>query len=188
MPKCTGSSVTRNVRVQWGVRLGIVAIAALALAACEGPPDRLNAPPQGWSSRQSDLHQHYTYMLDNTLLAERCVTDVHFVPHTSVLNSNGARRLDRYAGLLKEYGGRLNYDAAIDDGELIEKRVEAVRVYLSAAGVDMDKIIVEQGPVAVAGMSAEEAVAARRSLMGSQGKGGEQEGMDLSSILGGGKK
>ncbi|MBN1492366.1 MAG: hypothetical protein JXA69_20810, partial [Phycisphaerae bacterium] len=146
---------------------------------------RLNAPPQGWSSRQSDLHQHYTYMLDNTLLAERCVTDVHFVPHTSVLNSNGARRLDRYAALLKEYGGRLNYDAAIDNDELIGKRVEAVRVYLSAAGVDMDKITVEQGPVAVAGMSAEEAVAARRSLTVSQKQAGEQDGVNLGSILGG---
>jgi alkanesulfonate monooxygenase SsuD/methylene tetrahydromethanopterin reductase-like flavin-dependent oxidoreductase (luciferase family) len=137
--------------------VGVVAVAA---AGCAGPAERLNAPPQGWTSHQADMQQHYVYMTDNTLLAEMDVTDVHFVPHSAALNSLGARRLDRYAALLKDSGGQLNYDTELEDGKLIQQRIASVKEYLTAAGADPAKITVAQGPAGTAGMSAEEAIVA----------------------------
>ncbi|HOW19883.1 MAG TPA: hypothetical protein PLC79_12685, partial [Phycisphaerae bacterium] len=98
------------------------AITAAGGAGCAAPPQRLNAPPQGWSSRQAAMQEHYVYMTDNALLAEMDVTDVHFTPHSAALNSLGARRLDRYAALLKESGGELKYDTQLTDAKLVEAR------------------------------------------------------------------
>jgi len=142
----------------------VLAVAALAgmLAACAPPGDRLNAPPQGWTSRQAQLQEHYVYMVDNAMLAEMHMSDVHFVPHSDELNSLGARRLDRYASLLKEYGGQLNYDTDVKEPALVSARLANIRKYLEAAGVSMDRVSVEQGPVCVADASADEAIAARR--------------------------
>lgn len=140
------------------------AITAAGGAGCAAPPQRLNAPPQGWSSRQAAMQEHYVYMTDNALLAEMDVTDVHFTPHSAALNSLGARRLDRYAALLKESGGELKYDTQLTDAKLVEARLASVREYLTAAGADLTKLTVVRGPAGVDGMSAEEAIAAREKL------------------------
>jgi hypothetical protein len=143
--------------------LVVVAVAGL-LTACSPPTDRLNSPPQGWTSRQAQMQEHYVYMVDNAMLGEMNLSDVHFVPHSDELNSLGARRLDRYASLLKEYGGQLNYDTEIKEAALINARLAKIRKYLEAAGMDMEKVSVEQGPVGVCYESADEAIAARNQL------------------------
>jgi hypothetical protein len=151
----------------------VLAIAATAglLAACAPPGERLNAPPQGWTSRQAQMQEHYVYMVDNAMMAEMHVSDVHFVPHTDELNSLGARRLDRYASLLKEFGGQINYDTDMKQAALVDARMAKVRKYLEAAGVDMQRVSVEQGPVNVADGSADEAIAARHAVGLSPGDG-----------------
>lgn len=154
----------------WTNRSGRWAMAALAgaglLAVLGCGPEslsRLNAPPQGWTARQSAAQEHFVYMVDSALLAEMCVTDTQFVPHQDVLNGMGARRLDRYAALLKETGGIIRYDTALEDRALVNARLESVRKYLEAAGGG-EGIKVEAGSTTVAGMSAGEAVMARQNL------------------------
>jgi outer membrane protein OmpA-like peptidoglycan-associated protein len=176
-----------------GIRTVGAALAAavvMTAGACE-KAERLNAPPQGWSERQAALQESYVYMSDNAMLSERHVSDVHFVPHTAALNSLGARRLDRFATLLKAYGGSLHYDTGIQNADLIKARLESVRTYLAAAGVDMDTVTVSTGPVMVAGMGAREAMQARATVTAGQGEedsGGGGGSSDLmQSILGGGK-
>jgi len=146
--------------------LAAVTMPTVGGTGCSAPPQRLNAPPQGWSSRQAATQEHYVYMTDNALLAEMDVTDVHFTPHSAALNSLGARRLDRYAALLKESGGELKYDTQLTDAKLVEARLASVREYLRAAGADPAKLTVVRGPSGVDGMSAEEAIAARERLQG----------------------
>ena len=94
----------------FATRAAVLVAFAACVGACGPAAERLNSPPQGWSSRQAAMQEHYVHMVDNAMLAARNVSDVHFVPHTGVLNALGARRLDRYAALLKEYGGRLVLD------------------------------------------------------------------------------
>ncbi|MFQ6049083.1 MAG: hypothetical protein ACE5K7_06945, partial [Phycisphaerae bacterium] len=95
-------------------------LAAGLLVAClsgcaQGPPARLNSPPQGLSAYPHPLQQPFLQMTDNAALADMSVADIHFVAHTAELNGLGQRRLDRYVALLKRYGGRLRYDTALQD-------------------------------------------------------------------------
>lgn len=170
MPRVTRSFTTL------GRRFATLAIAVL-VAGCASPPPRLNAPPQGWSSRQADMQQHYVYMTDNAMLAEMDVTDVHFVPHSGDLNSLGARRLDRYAALLKESGGQLAYDTQLTDAKVVQARLASIKVYLEAAGADPCKITVVQGPCGEAPMSADEASMVRQKMLA----GGDQSKQQDSS-------
>ena len=136
-----------------------VAGATLLLAVgCTPPAERLNSPPQGWSSRQANMQQHYVYMVDNAMLEEMSVSDVHFIPHTSSLNGLGARRLDRYAALLKDLGGQLHYDTDLYVPKRIEARLESVRTYLDAAGTDATKVTVAQGRTGVRGLPSPEGI------------------------------
>lgn len=142
--------------------IGACAVACLLWGTgCASPPgERLNSPPQGWSSRPNTMQDHYVYMVDNAMLSDMHVSDAHFVPHTAALNSLGARRLDRYATFLKEYGGTLYLDTKLTEASEVDARLAAIRQYIEAAGVDLSAVKVETGLPSVASMSAEEAAAA----------------------------
>ena len=132
---------------------------ALMLTGCAAPSERLNAPPQGPAEHPHPLQEHFVYMQDNALLADMCVSDVHFVPHTSELNGLGARRLKRYAQLLSQYGGKLHYDTELQEGDpLLEARLKHAVEYLQLAGLDADKFELTVGPPGGRGMGAKEAV------------------------------
>ncbi len=123
---------------------GTILILLLA-GACQEPTRRLNAPPQGASDSPHPMQNDLNYMVDNALLEDMCVSDIHFVPHTDQINSLGARRLNRYAELLLNIGGTIHYDTAERDGSLVDARLETVREYLAEAGADLSKIRVIPG-------------------------------------------
>lgn len=155
MNACSG------IRVAW-MPAGV--LVAMLVAGCGGVSSRLNAPPQGWAARQTDLQQSFVYMTDNAMLAEMCVSDVHFVPRQGVLNSLGARRLDRYADLLRESGGTLHYDTEVTDTAMVAERIESVQKYLASAGLAADMVKVKVGGRDSAQMTAVEAMAARQQM------------------------
>jgi hypothetical protein len=161
-----------------GLVLGMAGALLLA-AGCAEPSERLNSPPQGWTERQAELQQHFVYMVDNAMLAEMAISDVHFYPHREPLNALGARRLDRYAELLKQYGGTLHYDTTLTDTALVEGRIENVRKYLDAAGVDLEKVTVELGPVQTTQFGATEAMTARKNVSVKEQK---EEGGGVTAI------
>lgn len=155
-----------TIRAYRIVLAGCAGLVVAAAVGCDPPPQRLNAPPQGWSSRRSDLQENFVYMQDNQMLSDMHVSDVHFYPHRGALNSLGARRLDRYAGLLKDLGGTIRYDTEMAESDpLVAERLTAIRSYLAAAGADMRRVSVEYGPPPEADMTAEEAIVARKTLM-----------------------
>lgn len=83
------------------------------------------------------------------------MSSVHFVPHRGELNSLGARRLNRYAAILKTYGGELWYDGPPEEADLVEVRIEQIRKYLIAKGVDANRFEATEGLAGGKGMAAE---------------------------------
>jgi hypothetical protein len=142
--------------------LSFILIVATALTVgCYEPSSRLNAPPQGESPRPHPLQEPYVYMVDNAMLADMALADIHFVPHSAELNSLGARRLDRYAALLELYGGTLHYDAGTSDSELINARIGRMKDFLATTGIASDRIDVDEGMAAGRGLVSVEAIVIR---------------------------
>lgn len=123
----------------------VLALTGALLAGCAKPTERLNAPPQGASAYPSSLQRNYTPMVDNAMLSDMSMSGIHFVPHQSELNANGVRRLQRYAQLMKTYGGTLHYEGFSDDDTLATARIENISDFLASAGVDRSEFKVELG-------------------------------------------
>ncbi len=169
---------------------GLIVLGALIVAAagCNEPTERLNAPPQGAAKYPSKMQDAFVYMVDNAMLEDLSLADVHFVPHTVELNGLGAKRLERYAKLLTVYGGAIRYATDMTDEPIVERRLASIRSYLATTGIETDRIkVVKEMPGGV-GMPAEEAIAAKAAnIGGGAAKDGKKGGMTaLGSLLGGG--
>lgn len=140
-------------------------VATALTAGCYPAASRLNAPPQGESPRPSPLQEPYAYMVDNAMIADMAMADIHFVPHSAELNSLGARRLDRYAALLEIYGGTLHYDTGLTDEELVKARIGRMKDFLATTGIPADKIDVEEGLASGRGLIAPEAIVIRAATI-----------------------
>jgi len=152
----------------------------VTLTACYPPPSRLNAPPQGTSQYPHELQKSYVHMLDNAMLADMAMADIHFVPHTSELNSLGERRLKRYAKLLEVYGGTLRYDTALRDRKLIDARIKHIREFLALEGIEPGRVAVVRDMPAGTGITAEEAIVIRKDSLHCEK---EEDGL-LSTLAG----
>lgn len=113
-----------------------VVATGVACGACQKPGKRLNAPPHGSSTEDSQLRSTYAHMVDNALLADMTVSDVHFRPHRAALNSLGEERLCRLALLMEAYGGQIRFSTNVTDRELFEQRTEEILAFLAEAGID----------------------------------------------------
>ena len=124
------------------------------LTGCLDPTTRLNAPPQGHTARPHEMQDQYVYMVDNGMMHDMCVADVHFVPHTAHLSGLGVRRLNRYAELLENYGGTIHLDTVETDEQLQRDRVSAISTHLASAGLNMNNVKVETGMARGRGLDA----------------------------------
>jgi hypothetical protein len=140
---------------------GWLAVLAL-LVGCQEPSERLNAPPQGTSDSPHALGENYVHMTDNAMLSEMCISSSHFVPHTTELNTLGVRRLNRYAEILDVYGGTLHYDGGDPDEDFRNARLERIRTYLVACGLNADRFEVESGLNRGPGLDSEMAITIRK--------------------------
>jgi hypothetical protein len=152
--------------IWWVVALG------LFCGACEQPMKRLNAPPHGDSTNKSEMHATYAHMVDNALLEDMTISDLHFIPHRPLLNSLGEVRLRRLASLMEEYGGVLRYNTDLDDGELLNARADAVVAFLARAGIDTQKEVLRRDLPGGRGMPADEAIMIK-ARMGEKDKGAD---------------
>ncbi len=135
---------------------GFLVLTLMLMTGCPNPPvGRTNAPPQGASTTRPSIADNYEPMVDNALLEEMSMSSVHFVPHRSELNSLGARRLNRYVPILKTYGGDLWYDGPPEDEDLVDARIEQIKKYLIAQGLDSDRFEAKEGLTGGRGMPAE---------------------------------
>ena len=101
----------------------------------------------------------FTYMVDNAILRDMSVADIHFVSHTSELNGIGAARLERMATLLNTYGGIVRYETTLGDESLISERLSHMREFLDAAGCDLERVQFALMPPGGRGLPGREAVA-----------------------------
>ena len=138
--------------------LVVVAAVSLLVVGCNTPGSRLNAPPHGRACETSDLQGTFTYMADNALLADMTVNDSHFLPHRTLFNDLGQRRLGRLASLMEAYGGTIRFNTALTDEDLIERRVALVVDFLAEAGIDTTQDVVMRDMPGGEGMSATEAI------------------------------
>lgn len=137
----------------WGLPIG------LALAGCAPQPTtRLNAPPHGTSDNLSEMQGTLTYMTDNALLADMCVSDVHFVPHRALLNSLGEERVRRLAQLVETYGGTIRLSTNVTDEKLVKARLDTVVALLNEAGLDTSQHMVVSDLPGGDGMDASQAI------------------------------
>lgn len=86
---------------------------------------------------------YFTYMVDNAIMHDMSIADIHFIPHSDELSGTGVFRLDRMAPLLNTYGGIVRYETTETDQERIKARISYVEEYLSVVGCDMENIEVK---------------------------------------------
>ena len=149
-------------KVACAVSGGLLVLSLLA-AGCQENVQRLNAPPQGAAERPSELQDPFLTMTDNAILADMAVSAGHFVPRQFELNGTGARKLKRMAPLLKVYGGTVHYTGFRDSDQLVQQRVEQIRDFLLAEGVEGDSFEVVLAMAGGEGMDASEAIDVRNS-------------------------
>ncbi len=144
------------------MRQGTALLMGLTLMAaavgCGGPAERLNAPPQGSTNYPSPVQDSFVYMVDNAMLEDLSMADIHFIPHSTELNGLGARRLERYAKLLTVYGGSIRYSTNSSDKELVDGRMVSLRDYLGTTQIAADRIKVVHGMPGGQGVTAREAI------------------------------
>ncbi len=165
----------------------VLALVCVVLAAgCAQPPQRLNSPPQGDTIHRSPLQEPYAAMVDNSVLADMTVADIHFAGATAQLSGTGEYRLEKLAQACKVYGGQVRYDTQLQDEQLVQARLKRVEQYLAAAGCDMDKCSVKVGMAATANMPVAQAVKAQQAGLGESN--GTSNGSSLMPRMSGASK
>jgi hypothetical protein len=132
-------------------------VLAVGLCGCQKPTARLNAPPHGYSEEANPLQDEYEQMIDNALLADMTLSDIHFMPDRPMLSTHGEERLSRLAALLERYGGTIRFSTNADD-KLVAARTERVMDYLTELGVDTTAQVMTRDLPASRGMDAAQAI------------------------------
>jgi hypothetical protein len=130
----------------------------VACAGCNSPDPRLNAPPHGQPETTSEIQSTFVHMVDNGLLADMTVSDIHFLPHRPLLNPLGEQRLSRLALLMEAYGGEVRFSSDVADEDLVAQRTEAIRDFLCKAGIDTSSEVVRADLPGGRGMEATEVI------------------------------
>ncbi len=144
--------------------LFVVGVLALVSTACNTCPDckelKTSTDLQIEKIDQSREvpPEHFTNMLDNAILQDMSIADVHFVPHTAELSGTGAARLNRMATLLDAYGGTVRYETFDTNEEMVKNRLEHVREYLALTGCDMGRVAIKAMMSGGRGMAATKAI------------------------------
>jgi len=113
---------------------------------------------QDTEASRRTVESSFIPMIDNAMIHDMSIADMHFVPHTAELNDAGLMRLDRMAAFLDAYGGEVCYETYTADEALIEERLVHVGEYLELVGCDMESISVEAQLSGGRGMSAAQAI------------------------------
>lgn len=138
-----------------------VIVPALAALACTQPEETtsINTPPTDPAEARKELAQFFAYHQDQGMMHDRSIADIHFVPGSTHLSGTGEARLARYAELLSDSGGTLNYDTRLSDATLVNARLDAARQFLARYNVGGPQIQVALGMPNGRGMGAFETAA-----------------------------
>lgn len=142
------------------IGVGLLGVCVGLGAACERKAQtQMNAPPQGYAPEHSSSTDYFAYHNDQGMMADMSIADIHFIPHSADLSGTGVARLERYAELLSETGGTLNYDTALTDTMLIDRRMATAQAYLTKCMPQSKRVDIVLGMPGGPGMRAKEAIA-----------------------------
>ncbi len=129
-------------------------------AACERKQQtQMNAPPQGYAPEHPSSTDYFAYHNDQGMMADMSISDIHFIPHSADLSGTGVARLERYAELLANSGGTLNYDTGSGDMMLVERRMATAEAYLAKCMPQSKRVDIVLGMPGGPGMRAKESIA-----------------------------
>lgn len=140
--------------------LMLLPIGLMAVLACNPQSKLRNQDPARAVETRADFYPGFVYMVDNAILHDMSLYDIHFVPHTAELSSTGLARLDRMSALLDVYGGVVRYDTRMTDEEMFDARLGHVAEYLASTGCNMDRVELARMQAGGGTMTAAEAVSA----------------------------
>ena len=137
-------------------------VGALALVmvcgACQKPTPRLNAPPHGVAEEACELQDTFNHMIDNGLLVDMTISDIHFMPHRPILNALGQERISRLAQIMDMYGGVIRFNTDVRDESLIAQRTEAIMTALEDAGLDTSQEVLRRDMAGGDGLDAAQCI------------------------------
>ncbi|MCG3136435.1 MAG: hypothetical protein HJJLKODD_00268 [Phycisphaerae bacterium] len=141
-------------------RIGVLGIFVLIIAAagCNAQNEGMMAAQELSSEATVNQQAFRDAQVDNAMLNDMAIADIHFLPHSSELNSLGEQRLLRYVELLGDRGGQLNLETQSNDEVFNKARMEKAAEFLATAGVDRERMQVMIGTRQGSGMRATEAI------------------------------
>ena len=141
------------------LRAGVPAFAVVfLLAGCDHFGERFIETNVSFHSAREIMEERLVAMADNAMLHDMAMAEIHFVPHTTELNTLGEQRLERYARLLSDSGGTLSFQSSATDKEFNEARIASITRFLAESGIAQERIIAQVGLRKSKGMGAEEAI------------------------------
>lgn len=141
-------------------RFSLVLILVFMTVACDSDQlQSMSAVQLSRMDKTSANHgRHFSQMVDNAVLSDPSVADIHFIANSEEISGIGEVRLARLSPVLNTYGGTVHYATVLADTALVAKRLDRVREYLTLSGCNMERVDVVVGRQLGRGMLADEAV------------------------------
>ncbi len=121
-------------------RLILVSTLVAISVACNNHQTTTDVQMSHMDESKRNFGRYNDDMVDNAILHDMSVADMHFIAHTGELSGVGEVRLNRMAKLLHTYGGTVRYETTLDDEVLMGLRLAHVREYLALTGCDMERV------------------------------------------------
>jgi hypothetical protein len=128
------------------------------------------------------INTYNNMAIENAILAQHTLYPYHFIQNSEELNDLGFRDFGILAGHFLENPGTLNVrqDLSVSD-ELYERRIENVNEMLVEAGVDTDRIEIEDGMPGGSGAVSERAILINQRGMQTGTRSGSTSSTTMSS-------
>jgi hypothetical protein len=110
------------------------------------------------SEERSSMTRQFDRMAYNAELGDMSLSDIHFLPQRSALNSNGEYRLHHLAWFIDRYGGTISLNLKEPESSLAQARLEQVTECLKKQGLPSEKIHISFDLPQSIGLDAKEAV------------------------------
>lgn len=139
-------------------RLFLLSALLVSGAACNNGQNATDVQMSRMDDARATFTARTSNMVDNAILRDMSVADIHFIPHTAELSGVGEARLNRMARLLHTYGGTVRYETLASDDSLVNRRLAHVREYLALTGCNMERVEITTGMAGGRGMPGDEGV------------------------------
>ena len=116
----------------------------------------------------------------NAIIRQHTVFEYHFIPDSAMLNPLGRRDVGILAGHFSDYSGTLNIRRGRTPVHLYRDRVNTVQRALSDAGVQVDRMQVQDGLSAGDGLTSNEVAIILKDAYGSGASGVDASSYEIT--------